>query len=167
MASPTRWTWVWAKAQAFPWAMHVLMGSHSHFCPILSTAVDGESAHSERRKQSQPTDFLDLVSSPFSFWILPLGHWDLTHAFKGISQGASNPFFKFHSLLVIYMPEAIYASEIARGKSSFCFLCIWRGNVMMLEELRLHFFFFSLCLIFSTSELRPDPIVHAGKSFRI
>ena len=113
------------------------------FVPFLSTAVNGESAHSERRKQSQPTDFLDLVSSPFSFWTLPLEYWDLTHAFRGISQGASNPFSKFHSLLGIYMPEAIYASEIARGKSAFCFPCICQGNVMMLEELRLHFFFSS------------------------
>ena len=50
--------------------------------------------------------------------------------------------------------KVLFASPAYARETLFC----WRSSVSIC---------FPLCLIFSTSELRQDPIVCAGKSFRM
>lgn len=130
------------------------MGSHPHLCPILSIADNGAATHSGTQAAKPTTNFLDPVSCPFHHLNIPPRALRPEPCLQRRSQGASNLFFKFHSLLVTYMPESIYVSEIARKKVLFAFPCISQGNVMMLEELCLpSFFLFSSSLPQSLDEI--------------
>lgn len=86
-----------------------------------------------RQQSQQQTSqiWFPVLLTPYSFL---LEHKDLTPCLQKLSQGDSSFFLKFHSLLVIDMPEAIYIPEIWGEIMLFAFPCVSQGKAGMLEE---------------------------------